>query len=236
MIGPTLNQPKLSLFAQYSFLMSKEWQPRCLILFGFFKIQSALSWHHSCNFSSLLKAVVMRFQSIKSKLILIFSAFSLLGFLSACADQSNENRTRDFKLNPDTQLQGTQIGNPVDLYPNAVRVLINNEAPSSSDITINAEDTFTCDSQIDLSEFEQELNELGLILTYFIKVTSDQGIVRNFMHQVMGSAIVHYFGAGSNLVLVCQAIIYTQAYEIVYDEFSAPLSCSNCGQSNTEGN
>ncbi len=171
-----------------------------------------------------------------SKLILVLSTFSILSFLSACSDQLSENSGHKPQSDLETQLQGTQIGNPADNYPNAVRVLINSDAPSSSEITINAEDTFTCDSQIDLGEFEQNLNELGLMLTYFIKVTNDQGVVRNFMNQVLGSAIVAYFGAGSNLTIICQAIIYTQSYEIIYDEFSAPLTCSNCGQSNSEGN
>ncbi len=177
----------------------------------------------------------------RSNCILILQAFGLLICLSACADEVSKSSLTKAQDTPDSlrgssdQLMGTQIGNPIDPYPNMVRVLINEEVPSSEAVTIHAEDTFTCDSQIDLGEFEQDLNQLGLTLTYFIKVTNDHNLVRNFMHQVRGSAIVHYFGAGSNLILVCQAIIYTSNYQTVYNEFSAPLTCSNCGQSNSGG-
>lgn len=172
--------------------------------------------------------------------VVLRSTLLFILVLSGCAGPESSGsspgpRLSDSLNTDQTGLLGTQVGNPNDY---GVSLLMNNQNPNANHVTINAEDIFSCDSQIDqtvINNFEQELNELNLFLTYFIKVTSDQGVVRNFMNQVSGRAIVTYFGVGSNLILRCQAVIFTPSYEIVYDEFSDSIYCNDCGHSASEG-
>lgn len=159
------------------------------------------------------------------------------GFLtSACNEQgpasTRDTNTQDLSSEPgtdpnSTNLLGTQIGNPLDPYQLAL--LLNGERPEPS-VQISAEDEFTCESMIDVSDFEAELQSGSLRLTYFILAKDlDSLRKRNYLNTVTGQGLFSGFGLGSNLEIKCQAVIYTPSFQSVFSHTSEPAYCYNCG-------
>lgn len=170
---------------------------------------------------------------MKNSIIALFGVVGLLG----CSEEHSqslsrsESLTRAGILTDITEKEaplGTQVGNPFDPYELAL--LLNGDSIDSESIQILPTDIFSCSSLIDVSEFEEELGEGSLSLTYFVMVgDQDSPLRRNFMHQVRGQGLFDLFGLGSNLSLRCQAVIYTASYQIVFSHTTEAISCLNCG-------
>jgi hypothetical protein len=117
--------------------------------------------------------------------------------------------------------QGTQVGNPLIL-------LINGQAPSIPAVSLSSSDQVDC-SSIDVTDYQAQIESGELLLQYFVLAKRDDGFARNFLGQVSGQTLFNVFGVGSNLELICQAVVFTLQFEKVFSQKSDSVLCSNCG-------
>jgi len=154
-------------------------------------------------------------------------ALHLLTFMTGCGQSGVSTPSTSSGLETrsiDDQgigFQGTQVGNPLIL-------LINGQAPASADVSLSSTDQVDC-SSIDLTDYQAQIDSGELLLQYFVLAKRDDGFVRNFLDQVMGQTLFNVFGLGSNLELVCQAVVFTAQFEKVFSQKSNPVFCSHCG-------
>ena len=125
-------------------------------------------------------------------------------------------------------LSGTEIGNPVDETIYALSVLINDAEPQSNEVQLVSSDRISC-SQIDISEFQGQIDDGTLLVSYFVMARREDGFRRNYMGQIRAGALIATFGVGSNIKFQCQVIVYNHSYQTLLSEKSELLSCNNCG-------
>ncbi len=155
-------------------------------------------------------------------------AFQLLTVMTGCGQSSVLTPSSSSSLETrsiDDQgigFQGTQVGNPLIL-------LINGQAPASSEVFLSSADQVDC-SSIDLAEYQSQIDSGELLLQYFVLAKRDDGFVRNFLGQVMGQTLFNVFGLGSDLELVCQAVVFNAQFQKVFSQKSEPVFCFACGE------